>query len=92
MAMLTCLHTDHGSFHTMVATLNGCDRHQMACKAYKSIWLFIEKKLPSPDPGHQEGCLCQLTKHIQGKLKLYQFCTRKSTKWRDVWSAVRTAR
>lgn len=43
MAMLTCLHTDHGSFHTMMATLNGCDRHLMACKAYKSIWLFTEK-------------------------------------------------
>ena len=91
MAMFTCLHTDHGSFHTIMATLNGCDRHLMACQACKSIWLFTEKICRVLIQA-TKSCLCQLTMHIQSKLKLYQFCTRKSTKWRDVWSAVRTAR
>lgn len=30
--------------------------------------------------------------HSDKKTKSYQFCTRKSTRWRDVWSAVLTAR
>lgn len=30
--------------------------------------------------------------HSDKKTKPYQFCTRKSTRWRDVWSAVLTAR
>lgn len=42
--MLTCLHTDCGSFHTMMTMLNGCDRHFMACKASNRIWLFAESR------------------------------------------------